>query len=206
MKIRISKAEVLKAIAEEPMLSPGFWLGDAELHGRYVDYKAITPLGLKAGDLKACRVCAVGAVFRRLLPADLEAKAAVTCVEDNISGRFNCVPDHEDIEEEIAAEEAKAEEDEYDDADVPSYLDRVADRARDILAADQPWNALSYMFEGLCHAHGLRDVYSSKVVRERAQAPVRSALTAFVTEEFPEDLTMEVADYSPRIPFKEFTT
>jgi hypothetical protein len=196
VKIRISKSEVLKAIAEEPMLFPGFWLGDATLDGQGVVYAEITPLGLKAGDTAACRVCAVGAVFRRLLPADLEASEAVKCVESNISGRYQCVPD---------IEEREYPDDSDDDEEEPplSYLDQVQQGALDMLRADEPWNALSYLFEGLCQAYELRALYSTKAARTRAQAPVRRDLAAFVTNAFPEDLTLEVAEYRPRIPYKE---
>ncbi len=172
MKVRISKAEVLKAIAEEPLLSPGRWMTHKD--------GAKDPATLLSGDTENCKVCAVGAVFRRLLPLDTPVGNAVHCLDLNITWH-NCM-DEDNLGENRAL---------------------VLEKANDILEQGSPWNALSYAFEGLCQAYDIH-AFSPMTVRIKAALEaVRLELAEFVTAKFPDDIEINVAGYKPRIPYKE---
>ncbi len=187
MKIRITKAEVLKAIKEEPLLSPGWWFSHRTV-GAYDPSPVLE--GMTAGDTTNCKVCAVGAVFRRTLRDNLPALDANDILKSNLRGIH------------ISADGANGKL-------------QMQERARRELRHGHHWNALSVMFEGLCDLYDVKSapVYmdSPDDTADRAAlfaslTKVREELAQFVTETFPDDLTMEVPDSGTlKGPYKEFT-
>jgi hypothetical protein len=176
VKIRVTKAEILKAIREEPMLAPGWWVAHVAMTSQNQTRQAI-PEALTLGQTDVCKVCAVGAVLRRVLPPEVLAKEAYDVAVNAVTGD-DCTPMNAYSEESVLAD------------------------ARRVLARS-PWNALSYAFEGLCRVHGGLHPYAG--LAPEPLAKVREALAKFVEEEFPEDLPLYLGSTAPKDPYKEFT-
>ncbi len=83
-QLRLTKAQVLKAIREEPLLVPGSWS---------IAVPGSGPRGARiVGDDQYCQVCAVGAVLRKVLdPAQSLSTIGVTATR-NVGTAYSAVP------------------------------------------------------------------------------------------------------------------
>ncbi len=148
-QLRITKALLLKALREEPLLSAGTWVST-------VDETRLLG-GFTIREKESCKVCAVGAVLRAVLAPDMDANVINRLA--NLNARGAC-----------GANDYRSTED-------------ILEAGGRVLRMDDPWSALSHVFESLW------TYYSAKgVPREHLREAVRPQLIKFAELELPDDI------------------
>ncbi len=167
-KFRISKQDVIEAIRTEPLLAPGSWMTtwdkDNDSTGDWSSLEGTTTSSAPNPSVE-CRVCAVGAVIRRIIDTDTPLSKGRFFINENLNFSYNVTSLGLVPKEELFQRGAA-------------------------LAKHKPWNALSIVFETLAQTHGLKapNRGANRARYREALQNVRTDLVEFVEKHMPEDL------------------
>lgn len=172
MIISISRADVIKAIREEPVLASGNWFHyeiDGKVDGRGPGttpsfFRGDLRKTTQIADVKVCGVCGVGAVMRRVLSAD-----------QAVQSLFNAV------------NAATA-----DLPTTPMYWADYESEALRLVEDGAYMAALSVFFEGATNAHGLLKYGDKDQPTQEAMAGVRQDTIDFIHENFPSMIDIDI--------------
>lgn len=184
-KVNVTKARIARAIAKEPVLTPGAWasmvkdakarLDPDDLYTGF-DETMLKKLKTKSKD---CAVCAVGAVMRDILDPSQNACAIENASEQAVTGPSGYL--HEfDIAPVIYTKEDRK---------------GLYKNAKETVAAGAPMAALSMLFEGLSSYY--RQQRNSRELTTRDLAQIRRSVVAFVQTNFPYKVTIDIDGARP---------